>query len=95
MVRLSSNCGLYKAVDKLWKLGVNVVGSCAQQCADFGYKKDHKKSRPTERLFISRKSLRCFAVHRHSDVHQYVGVQSHADRMVARGFQRANWHADL
>ena len=60
MVRLSSNCGLYKAVDKLWKLGVNVVGSCAQQRADFGYIKDHKKSRPTERLFYKQNKLTLF-----------------------------------
>jgi hypothetical protein len=41
MVRLARHNGLYKAVDKLWKLGVNVAGSCAQHRQAFGHKKSH------------------------------------------------------
>ena len=56
MVRLARNNGLYKAVDKLWKLGVNVAESCGQPSRLFG----HKKSRPNERLFDKSKKLRLF-----------------------------------
>ena len=95
MVRLARNNGLYKAVDKLWKLGVNVAVSCAQPRRPHCQKKAIKKAAQQSGFFKGEKSLRCFAVHGHGDVHQHVSVQSHADCVVARGFQRADWHADL
>ena len=45
-----------------------------------------------ERLRLGLSSL---AEHRDGDVNQHVGVQRHADRMVTRGLQRTDGHANL
>ncbi len=54
-----------------------------------------KKAAQMSGFLEGAKRLRCFAVDRHGDGDQHIGVQRHTDGMVTGGFQRANRQANL